>query len=296
MSRYEQFIERMKNGELIMIDGATGTECERRGIPLLDNAWNGGGALSHPEIVRQVHLDYLDLGAQLVISNTFATNLHALTEAGEGDRFDDYNRRGVELAIEARTSHGNESILVAGGISYWSWSGNHPTLKDLRNSIERQATVMADAGADLLMLEMMIDIHKMKLALEAARLSGLPVWVGLSCEPDENGVMCLMNGEPLADTIDALDDYEVPLISIMHTPCHYIEACLDIVDEKWDGLVGVYPDTGEYEDDAMLFDTTLSPEQFRDHAQKLVKRRINLIGCCCGMGVDHLRALREVMN
>ena len=101
MSRYDKIMQRIAAGECILIDGATGTEAERRGVPQLDNAWNGGGALSHPDIVRQVHLDYLAAGAEMIISNSFATHLHALEAAGEEARFEAYNRRAVELAVEA---------------------------------------------------------------------------------------------------------------------------------------------------------------------------------------------------
>ena len=55
MSRYSTLIDRIEGGEQVFIDGATGTEIERRGVPQLDNAWNGGGALSHPENLRAVH-------------------------------------------------------------------------------------------------------------------------------------------------------------------------------------------------------------------------------------------------
>ena len=74
MPRYNNMMARMAAGECILIDGATGTEAERRGVPQLDNAWNGGGALSHPDIVRQVHLGIIiQAGAEVIISNSFAT-------------------------------------------------------------------------------------------------------------------------------------------------------------------------------------------------------------------------------
>ena len=57
MTRYEKLIERIQKGERVLIDGGTGTEVERRGVPQLENAWNGGGALSHPDIVRTIHED-----------------------------------------------------------------------------------------------------------------------------------------------------------------------------------------------------------------------------------------------
>ena len=65
MTAYEKLMNRVAAGERILIDGATGTEVERRGVPQLDNAWNGGGALSHPDVVRQVHEDYLREGAEM---------------------------------------------------------------------------------------------------------------------------------------------------------------------------------------------------------------------------------------
>ena len=65
MSRYSKLMQRIHAGECILIDGATGTEIERRGVPQLDNAWNGGGTLSHPEILRAVHEDYFRLGAEI---------------------------------------------------------------------------------------------------------------------------------------------------------------------------------------------------------------------------------------
>jgi len=57
---------RLRNGEQIMIEGGTGTEVERRGVPQLENAWNGGGTLSHPDIVRGIHEDYIGHGAEVV--------------------------------------------------------------------------------------------------------------------------------------------------------------------------------------------------------------------------------------
>ena len=97
-------MDRIAKGERILIDGATGTEIERCGVPQLENAWNGGGALSHPDVLRSVHEDYIREGAEIVVSNTFATHRHALRDAGVEHQFETLNRRGVELAMEAPTA------------------------------------------------------------------------------------------------------------------------------------------------------------------------------------------------
>ena len=245
MSRYSDLINRAQQGECILIDGATGTEVERRGVPQLDNAWNGGGALSHPEIVKQIHKDYIESGAEIIISNTFATTKHALRDANQEHNFEALNRRGVELAFQAREDLDSNNILVAGGISYWTWTGNKPSLEELRLSVSEQAQIMRDAGADLIMLEMMIDIEQMITTIEAAQSSGLPVWVGLTCEPNKSNEMCLRDGDRLETVINLIKPYNPDVISIMHTEVESVDRCLEILQSQWNGLIGVYAHSGK---------------------------------------------------
>jgi len=129
-------MRRLHNGDRILIDGATGTEIERRGVSMVDNAWNGGGALTHPDIVRQVHEDYIRCGAQIVISNTFSTSRHVLQDAGLEEHFEMLNRRGIELAQEARTNKGTPNVLVAGGITHWSFTRQIPPHPQLQANTE----------------------------------------------------------------------------------------------------------------------------------------------------------------
>ncbi|MEM7208897.1 MAG: homocysteine S-methyltransferase family protein [Pseudomonadota bacterium] len=297
MNRYEKLLARMRGGECVMIDGATGTEAERRGVPQLEGAWNGGAALSHPDIVREIHTDYIALGAQIIISNTFGTSLHALRDAGvEGD-FDNYNRRAVELACEARVQSGDDDILVAGGISYWSWTGNHPALDELRASVEQQAGVMRDAGADLIMLEMMVDIRQMLPTLDSALTAGLPVWVGITTGRNDAGEICMRDGDSISDALAEIASRDIDLISVMHTPSQYIDPSLDVLEKHWNGLVGIYPDSGTYDEaNRMMFFNVMTPEGLSEYAKGWLQRDLALIGTCCGMGVDHIAALKATME
>lgn len=296
MTRYQSFMARVAAGERILIDGATGTEIERRGVPQLDNAWNGGGALSHPDILRQVHLDYIQAGAEVVISNSFATHLHALEDAGEADKFETYNTRGVEIAREAVAQSGQTSVLVAGGMSYWSWSGRETVADQIGAPAAQQAQFMADAGADFIILEMMVDIARMEVTLEAAIQSGLPVWVGLSCKPDEAGQMCLLNGDALSDTIQLLTTKKIDVIAIMHTEVEYVAQCLDIVAAHWAGPVCVYAHSARWVNNKTIFDGTISAPSYADFAKGWLDQGAQIIGGCCGMGVDHIEALRPLVT
>ena len=292
MSQYSKLIKRAQNGECILIDGATGTEVERRGVPQLDNAWNGGGALSHPEIVKQIHKDYIDLGAEIVISNTFATTKHALTDANQENNFEVLNRRGVELAVQAKEELKNDKVLVAGGISYWTWTGNKPSLEELKLSVTEQAQIMRDAGADFIMLEMMIDIEQMNTTIEAAQSSGLPLWIGLTCEPNISNEMCLRDGDKLENVINVIKSYNPDVINIMHTEVEFVDRCLDILQSQWKGLIGVYAHSGKSVNGEWTFNNVISAQEYCEYSAKWKHQGVNFIGGCCGVHTEHI----DLMN
>lgn len=289
-------MDRLEAGELVVIDGATGTECERRGIPQLDGAWSGGAALSHPDIVRQIHRDYLEAGAELIIANTFGTHRHVLETAGVADDFVAYNRRGVELALEARAESSAHNAVVAAGMSNWTWKGEHPPRDVLARNSADQASVMADAGAELLILEMMIDTNRMRATLDGAMTVGLPIWVGFSCGPYEggptdDGVARLVDGELLSDGIDALDGYDIGAVFVMHTPVDLIDTCLDAALARWTGPLGVYAHSGDGVYSDWILGDGISPTTHQTMASGWIDRGVRIIGGCCGTTPEHIEAL-----
>ncbi len=288
----------MDRGDTILIDGGTGTEVECREVPQLENSWNSGGTISHPDIVRQVHEHYIASGAEIVISNSFGSAKHALEDAGLADQFDSMNRSAVELAVQARRNQGTPHVLVAAGMSYWSWTENKPSAEEIGNSAREQASIMMDAGANLIMLEMMVDIDRMSAMVEATSATGLPVWVGLSCQSDDNGVICLLNGETLADAVESLKSYDVPLINIMHTHIEFIDDALDVLSNSWSGYKGVYAHTGKFESDdsRWIQGTAISAEEYCENAQRWLDSGIQLIGGCCGIGVGHISELNSLLD
>ena len=244
-ARYKSLLQRISNGERILIDGATGTGCERRGAPQVINTWNAGATLSHPEIVQRIHEDYIECGAEIIITNTFSSSRHALRSAGIEHKFEDTTSEAVRLAQLARSENGKPEVLISGGITHWIWTEEKPSMEELEINSRDQAVLMADAGCDLIMLEMLINTDRLKACIEGAQASGLPVWAGLSVERI-NGEMCLLDGEPLVDALAVLVEKEVPLVNIMHTEVDHIDSCLDILDKHWNGAVGVYAHVCEF--------------------------------------------------
>lgn len=303
MSRYDPLIKRAQAGELILIDGATGSECTRRGVPYRQHGWSGGAALSHPDLVRRIHADYLELGADLIISNTFATGLNILEDVGVPEEFEPVNRQAVELAVQARNGDLERfgHVVVAGGISNWSFSGNRPSLDQLQANTVEQARIMAEAGAEMLILEMMVDLPRMTATLDAVAGAGanpgLPVWVGFTVGPDQGHDPELLGpdielreGGLLSDAVALAAGYEaVDAMCIMHTDVRLAEPSLAALRQHWNGPVGVYAHVTEYDGDVARHDDVITPEEYADYLPAWQGAGATMIGGCCGIGPDHMR-------
>ena len=294
--KYNDLMSRIHLGECILIDGGTGTECERRGVPQVTNTWNSGAALSHPDIVRTVHEEYIECGAEIIITNTFSSSRHCLRTAGIEHEFENLTNAACRLAQEAVNNQNRPDVLIAGGITHWIWTDEWPSIEELEINSRDQAMLMAEAGCDLIMLEMLSHIDRLLACIEGSQASGLPVWPGVSVEP-KDGEMCLLGGEPLVDAIHAIKDKNIPLISIMHTEVEYIDQCLDILDEHWQGPVGVYAHVCRFSEDntTAYFDDNISPEDYAVAARRWKERGVKVIGGCCGVRREHICELKTTL-
>jgi S-methylmethionine-dependent homocysteine/selenocysteine methylase len=117
---YQAIQSRFDNQELVILDGATGTELERRGVPMDHEAWSAPASLEHADVLEAVYLDYIQAGSRMITANTFSSSRLMLESAGYGDRVEDVNRIAVESAQRARERSGVEGVAVAGSISHWT--------------------------------------------------------------------------------------------------------------------------------------------------------------------------------
>ena len=287
MQKYIAVIEKMRAGNCLLIDGATATELERRGVPQLKNAWNGGGAISHPAILKDIHKRISQWPKYRVI---FVICKHNLKMPNNWIIL--FNSRAIKVAKSACLELGKENVLVAIGISYWSFTGNHPD-PQLKSNISEQAHILADAGADLLVLEMMVDIDRMMVTLEASLEANLPVWFGLSCKRNETNQMCLLNGDPLYSAIQCLAGLGVDVLNIMHTDVKYVDDCLSVLSKEQAGLKGVYAHSRKIIGTEWTFNDLISKEEYSLFVSKWMRKGINLVGGCCGITTEHMRFIAQ---
>lgn len=101
-------------------------------------------------------------------------------------------------------------------------------------------------------------------------------------------------GELLANAIEALAAYDVGAITIMHTATEMIDDCLEVATHEWPGVIGVYAHSGDYVNGDWIFDGVISPTEYQAAARNWIDRGVLVIGGCCGIGPDHVRALAEL--
>ncbi len=288
---------RLAGGEVLILDGATGTELEKRGVPMDDAAWCAAALVTHPEVVREVHEDYIRAGADVIITNTFPAARHVLEPAGLGGRFRELNVRAVELAREARENAAEAEVWVAGSISTFSArldSSLAPVGEVARANYREQAEVLAEAGVDLISLEMMRDVEQASYAVEAAVSTGLPVWVGFSCKRADDGTVVLWAGEhTLAEALEEIPMSGAALVSIMHTLVEDTVPALRELVAWWDGPAGAYPHSGKFIMPNWQFTDMISPDDFAEESLDWLDLGARVIGGCCGIGPEHIKALNE---
>ncbi len=293
--------ERLDAGEIIILDGAMGTELERRGVPMDGVAWSAAAMLTHPETVRAAHEDYIRAGADVIIANTFGTSRHVLEPAGLGEEVRTLNLRAVELAQAARDrAAGGREVLIAGSISSFVAGADReqaPPLEEAAASYREQADLLVGAGVDLIALEMMRDVDLSLCATEAAATTGLPTWVGFTCRRGDDASTVLLNGrdeaEPFADALPRFMEFGGSVMGVMHSEVEDTVPALDVVFENWSGPVAAYPHSGGFVMPNWQFDDIISPANFVAEAQKWVEMGVQIVGGCCGIGPDHIRLLKE---
>lgn len=287
--------ERLRQGDAIILDGATGTELQRRHFPTPLPLWSAAPLLSHPGAVRQIHLDYLAAGADIITANTFRTHRRTLAQAGIADRAQTLTYRAVTLARQARRDAGlTRSVLVAGSIGPLEDS-QHPERVPPAEvcAVEHQemATNLAGAGVDLLLVETMNVVREAVAASQAAKETGLPFIVSFVCTRDGN----LLGGEPLADAVRAIEPLQPAAFMVNCVLTATALPLLTILRSQTTLPVGAYANIGHASDAwGWQFTEDISPQAYARHVRGWLSVGAQIVGGCCGTTPAHIALLADI--
>ena len=285
---------------MIILDGGTGTLIQALGAPMHSDTWGADANLTHPEIVRQAHRQYLDAGAEVLIANTYATSPLLFNHLGRDDDVALIDAAAVQLAREASGG----SVPVAGSFSVMrpgipgsdrSEMLRHWPESEARRLFAAKADGLVKAGADLIAMEMMRDGDYSVWATEAAAATGLPVWVGIAVEQDEAGAL-IGFGRPnwlLDDFVDSLLRSAPAMVSVMHSAPHLTTPALEVVRRHWRGSLGAYAESGYFTMPEWQFVDIIPEAEYVALAEQWADSfDLAMIGGCCGIGPSHIAALR----
>ena len=297
----------LARGEVILLDGATGSELVRRGAAEHGQAWVALTTCEVPETLRAVHEDYIRAGARVITANTFANNRILLEPAGLGERSVELTRQAVEIALEARDRLGaGDTVAVAGSMSHMAPfppgtdrrdSSRLPPPEVARAAFREMARTLAESGADLILMEMMSDPALANPAIAAARETGLPVWVGCSCRRNPQGQPVSFAVEDLspAAMLESIRVEGAAAVGIMHTPVEFIGPVIEVIRTQWEGPVMAYPDSGGRFEMPRWITDPIPPAEFADAALGWIDEGAQIVGACCGFGVEYIDALANAL-
>jgi S-methylmethionine-dependent homocysteine/selenocysteine methylase len=290
-------------GKIIVIDGATGTELERRGAAMNDKAWSAMATLTDPELLRGVHEDYIRAGARVITANTFSTNRNMLEPAGLGSRFEELNRRAVELARQARDRTGTvERVAVAGSMSHQipivagadqRDAHSVPPAEVAEANFREMAELLAASGVDLILTEMMSDPELANPAIAAAVATGLPVWVGFSVRAGQSGAPVAYARPELsaAEMLEAIPLDGIRAAGVMHSKVNTIAPTVELLKARWTGPLMAYPDSGYFKMPHWQFADIIPVDDFVAYSRQWIAAGVQIVGGCCGLGIEHIEAL-----
>jgi homocysteine S-methyltransferase len=289
----DSFLKRLADPRPIILDGATGTELERRGVNTSTPIWSAMALLDAQAIVEQVHRDYLDAGAEVIITNTFRTHRHNLEKVGMGDEATRLTTLAVAIAQKAVRASGRQA-WIAGSMAPLedSYSTATPLSRDQYLRAHREmAGNLAAAGVDLLLIETMKDIAEAEAAAQSASETGLPFGVSFICKPDGN----LLSGERIADAVKAVEPHSPAFLGINCTPAPSLHIALKELRPATKLPIAAYANPGTTEDYQTWGETEATqPDAYCHFAEEWIRLGAHLVGGCCGTRPEHIAALHSL--
>ena len=290
-----QSFEALLNAQrIVLLDGATGTELQRRGVPTAPPLWTAEAALHSPRALQDIHREYLQAGADIVTANTFPSTPYTLRKLGRERETLELTQRNVDLARSACEEAGHG--LVAGSMAPLEdcfHPERVPPGEVLLQEHAAHARHLRAAGVDLILVETMNTALEAHDAALGALATGLPVLVSLILDPQGSGD--LLSSEELDVAWAHIRPLPVAGFLINCTPPDVVTAALEQM--HWNGEtrpIGAYANFGhEAAQGTWEPDSRTPPDTYGEYAVTWVRLGARLLGGCCGTTPEHLRALRD---
>ena len=286
----QEFRKLVENGPIIL-DGAMGTGLMKAGMSVDEctEKW----AIEHPEVVMDIQKAYIDAGAQIIYAPTFGANRIKLAEYGLQDEIAYLNKELVALSKKAADG----KALVAGDLTM---TGQIPypvgdvAFEVFVDTYKEQASLLVEAGVDLMVIETMMSLQECRAAVLAIReVCDLPIMATLTYNEDGR----TLYGTPPEVAINVLQSLGVDAVGVNCSTGP--EGMVPIVEKMAEYATVpliAKPNAGLPELDGMETVYRMSPEEFARTGKKLIEAGASMVGGCCGTTPEHVKALAEAVK
>jgi homocysteine S-methyltransferase len=285
------------SSQTLLADGAMGTMLHARGVGF-DKCFDELN-VTNPAAVAEIHREYIEAGAQLIITNTFGANRYKLTKHGLQDDVHEINRAGVELAKRVVAASFKE-VLVAGdvgplGVRIAPYGRVQP--EEAREAFAEQIGALAEAGADLIVIETMSDLYEIREAIKAARqVCDLPVVATVTFTRDDRTLL----GDHPAKVARALHEAGADVIGVNCSGgpsqiLRILKQMRQAIAEQ-DVKFWVKPNAGWPEQVGGRIMYPADAEYFGDYALSFREAGACVVGGCCGTTPQHIAAMRRALD
>jgi len=280
--------------EITLLDGGMGQELIRRSGTIATPLWSTCVLLDTPDLVLDLHKDFIYAGAQVIGLNNYTATPERLARDASADLFEPIHKSAIEVAHSARKATGRD-VKISGCLPPIMASYKPelaPSFEDCLTSYRRLAAIQKD-GVDLFMCETIATIREAKAAVMAGRETGLPVWVSFTL--DDAAPATLRSGESLEDAIDAVAPLGVEAVMVNCSMPETVDMSMGILVDKF-AKVGAYAN-GFQSVAALEAGGTvaglearedLTPQKYADYALDWCRKGAKIIGGCCEVGPEHI--------
>ncbi|XP_050220710.1 homocysteine S-methyltransferase 1 [Mercurialis annua] len=309
-----------KAGGCAVVDGGFATQLERHGAAINDPLWSALCLIKDPELIKRVHLEYLEAGADVLVTSSYQATLPGFVSKGlsyeEGELL---LKKSVKLAVEARDKfwdavnrnpvHGYNRALVAASIGsygayladgseYSGYYGPDVNLEKLKDFHRRRLQVLAEAGPDLLAFETIPNKLEAQACIELLEEENIniPSWICFSSVDGENAP----SGESFQECLDVINtSNKVAAVGINCAPPHFLESLIREFKKLTEKFIVVYPNSGEIWDGKAkrwLPSACFNDDKFELFARRWHALGASLIGGCCRTTPSTIRAISKVLK
>ncbi len=287
------FLSQLSQSSKLILDGATGTELNRRGVDTGLPLWSANALLTDrdSQILQQIHEDYLRAGADIVTTNTFRTHRRALAPSGNAARALELTRRAVDVARAAIAAVDAETPkFIAGSISTLEDCYRPdlvPTDAELLDEHSDRILHLIECGADLILIETINSIREAVIMAKLAVITGAPVVVSFVCNREGR----ILSGETLTEAAHQLLPLGIHALGVNCGPTPDLAKPLAELRQACgaDFPLIAYGNIG-YADDEVGWVNTDS-EDPKNYCQHAAHWDVKIVGGCCGTTPEHIRQL-----